>query len=117
MERNIVAQLKQWKDSACRKPLVLLGARQVGKTWIMRHFGKTEYKKVAYINCDEEPRMRDIFYLDYDINRILLALQSIVGFKITPADTLIILDEIQEVPRGLNCLKYFCENAPESPCA
>ncbi len=113
MKRNIISQLIQWKNSTNRKPLILLGARQVGKTWIMRHFGETEYKKVAYVNCDEEPRKRGLFALDYDINRILLVLQSIVGFKITPADTLVILNEIQEIPRGLHSLKYFCENAPE----
>ena len=72
MDRKIISQLIQWKNNPNRKPLVLLGARQVGKTWIMRHFGETEYKKVAYVNCDEEPRMRELFALDYDINRILL---------------------------------------------
>ena len=113
MKRKIISQLIQWKNNPNRKPLVLLGARQVGKTWIMRHFGEKEYKKVAYVNCDEEPRMRELFSLDYDINRILLVLQSIVGFKITPTDTLVILDEIQEIPRGMHSLKYFCENAPE----
>lgn len=113
MNRKIISQLIQWKNNPNRKPLVLLGARQVGKTWIMRHFGETEYKKVAYVNCDEEPRMRELFALDYNINRILLVLQSIVGFKITPTDTLVILDEIQEIPRGMHSLKYFCENAPE----
>ncbi len=92
---------------------MLLGARQVGKTWIMRHFGEKEYEKVAYVNCDEEPRMRQLFEVDYDINRILVALQAITGVKITPGDTLVILDEIQEMPRGLHSLKYFCEKAPE----
>lgn len=92
---------------------MLLGARQVGKTWIMRHFGAKEYGKVAYVNCDEEPRMRQLFETDYDIDRILVALQAITGVKITPGDTLVILDEIQEIPRGLHSLKYFCEKAPE----
>ena len=94
-------------------PRMLLGARQVGKTWIMQHFGEREYNKVAYVNCDDEPRMKQLFDLDYDINRILMTLQAITGVKITPGDTLIILDEIQEIPRGLHSLKYFCEKAPE----
>ena len=92
---------------------MLLGARQVGKTWIMRYFGEKEYPKVAYVNCDDEPMMRTIFDLDYDIPRILMTLQAITGVNITKGDTLVILDEIQEVPRGLHCLKYFCEKAPE----
>lgn len=113
MRRKIYNQLVSWKESKGRKPLMLLGARQVGKTWIMRHFGEKEYEKVAYVNCDEEPRMRQLFEVDYDINRILVALQAITGVKITPGDTLVILDEIQEIPRGLHSLKYFCEKAPE----
>ena len=92
---------------------MLLGARQVGKTWIMQHFGKKEYKNVAYINCDDEPRMKQLFELDYNIDRILITIQAITGVRITPAATLIIMDEIQEVPRGLHSLKYFCEKAPE----
>lgn len=112
MKRKIYRQLLKWKKSADRKPLVLLGARQVGKTWIMRHFGEQEYAKVAYVNCDDEPRMRQLFELDYDIDRILLTLQAVTGTKATQSDTLIILDEIQEIPRGLHSLKYFCEKAP-----
>lgn len=94
-------------------PLILLGARQVGKTWIMQNFGKQEYEKVAYVNCDDEPEMQQLFAADYDIDRILLTLQAITGTKITPGDTLVILDEIQETPRGLHCLKYFQEKAPD----
>lgn len=113
MKRKMYNQLLRWKKDKDRKPLMLLGARQVGKTWIMRHFGKQEYRKVAYVNCDDEPRVKQLFDLDYDINRIILTLQAITGVKIDPGDTLIILDEIQEVPRGLHSLKYFCEKAPE----
>ena len=113
MKRKIYQQLCKWKESKDRKPLMLLGARQVGKTWIMRHFGKQEYKTVAYINCDDEPRMNNLFELDYDIDRILVTMQAITGIRITPEDTLIIMDEIQEIPRGLHSLKYFCEKAPE----
>lgn len=112
MKRKIYKQLLKWKESKDRKPLMLLGARQVGKTWIMQHFGKKEYKNVAYINCDDEPRIKQLFELDYNIDRILITIQAITGVRITPA-TLIIMDEIQEVPRGLHSLKYFCEKAPE----
>lgn len=113
MRRKIYNQLLKWKENKDRKPLMLLGARQVGKTWIMQHFGEKKYKNVAYINCDDEPRMKQLFELDYNIDRILITIQAITGVKITPADTLIIMDEIQEVPRGLHSLKYFCEKAPE----
>lgn len=113
MKRKIYQQLLKWKENKDRKPLMLLGARQVGKTWIMQHFGEREYNKVAYVNCDDEPRMKQLFDLDYDINRILMTLQAITGVKVTPGDTLVILDEIQEIPRGLHSLKYFCEKAPE----
>lgn len=113
MRRKIYKQLLKWKRNVDRKPLMLLGARQVGKTWIMQHFGEKEYKNVAYINCDDEPRMKQLFELDYNIDRILITIQAITGVRITPADTLIIMDEIQEVPRGLHSLKYFCEKAPE----
>lgn len=113
MRRKIYSRLLEWKNSKDRRPLMLLGARQVGKTWIMQHFGEQEYSKVVYVNCDDEPRMKQIFDLDYDIERILTTLQAITGQKATPGDTLIVLDEIQEVPRGLHSLKYFCEKAPE----
>lgn len=113
MKRKIYNQLLKWKENKDRKPLMLLGARQVGKTWIMQHFGEKEYKNVAYINCDDEPRMKQLFELDYNIDRILITIQAITGVRITPADTLIIMDEIQEVTRGLHSLKYFCEKAPE----
>lgn len=113
MKRKIYSQLLHWKNDPYRKPLILLGARQVGKTWTMQHFGKNEYEKVVYVNCDDEPRMKQLFDLDYDIHRILVTLQAITGVKATPGDTLIILDEIQEVERALHSLKYFCEKAPQ----
>lgn len=113
MKRKIYQQLLKWKENKDRKPLVLLGARQVGKTWIMQCFGEREYKKVAYVNCDDEPRMKQLFELDYNIERILMTLQAITSVKVTPGDTLVVLDEIQEIPRGLHSLKYFCEKAPE----
>ena len=113
MKRKIIQQLKLWKDNPARKPLILLGARQVGKTWVMKHFGLTEFENVAYINCDVEPLAKELFAADYNIPRILLALQAITGTKIEAGKTLIVFDELQEVERGLHSLKYFQENAPE----
>ena len=113
MNRQIYNELKRWKTSQDRKPLVLLGARQVGKTWIMRHFGAQEYESVAYINCDDEPRAKELFTLDYDMDRILLSIQVITGVKVLPGKTLVILDEIQELERGLHSLKYFYEKSPQ----
>ena len=113
MERKIIKELLEWKEAQGRKPLVLLGARQVGKTWIMKHFGQLEFENVAYVNCDEEPLAKELFSTDYDISRILLTLQAMTGVKIEAGKTLIILDELQEVPRGMHSLKYFQENAPQ----
>ena len=113
MKRQIYNELRVWKNRKDRKPLVILGARQVGKTWIMRHFGKQEYENVAYINCDDESRVKDMFMPDYDMERILLSIQVITGVKVVPGKTLVILDEIQEVERGLHSLKYFYEKIPE----
>ena len=113
MNRQIYNELKRWKTSQDRKPLVLLGARQVGKTWIMRHFGAQEYESVAYINCDDEPRSKELFTPDYDMDRILLSIQVITGVKVLPGKTLVILDEIQELERGLHSLKYFYEKSPQ----
>lgn len=113
MYRTITERLEAWKLSKNRKPLILLGARQVGKTWVMQDFGKRYYKNVAYINCDEEPLAKSMFEADYDISRILLVVQAITGVTVVPGKTLVIFDEIQEAPRGLHCLKYFCEKAPE----
>ena len=113
MERKIIEQLKLWKNHPERKPLILLGARQVGKTWVMKHFGQREFQNVAYINCDVEPLAKELFAADYNIPRILLTLQAITGTHIEAGKTLIIFDELQEVERGLHSLKYFQENAPE----
>jgi hypothetical protein len=113
MYRNIITQLKEWKDKPRRKPLLLAGARQVGKTYILKQFGKQEFEHVAYINCDDNERAKELFARDYDIQRILLAIGAITEQTIQAGRTLIILDEIQEAPRGLSVLKYFCENAPE----
>lgn len=113
MERSIINQLKEWKNSALRKPLILAGARQVGKTYILKEFGNREYENVAYINCDNNPEVAGLFAEDYDMKRALLVIGALTGQPILPEKTLIILDEIQELPKGLSALKYFCEDAPE----
>jgi len=113
MERTIITELKKWKESTNRKPLILLGARQVGKTWALQEFGKQAYHNVAYINFDNNSHLENLFTDDYDIARIIRALEMETGVHIQPNQTLIIMDEVQEVKRGLHSLKYFCENAPE----
>ena len=113
MKRKIYKRMLDWKSSSDRKPLILRGARQVGKTWLMKEFGKNEYTNMIYANFDLDERLRGLFDADYDIHRILTVLQALTGVVPQPHKTLIILDEIQEVNRGLGVLKYFCENAPE----
>ena len=113
MKRTIIEQLKAWKNSPLRKPLILSGARQVGKTYILKEFGKQEYENVAYINCDGNQEIAHIFAEDYDMRRVLMVIGAISKQPIVPGKTLIILDEIQELHKGLSALKYFCENAPE----
>ena len=112
MERSIYSNLKKWKESLTRKPLILQGARQVGKTYILKEFGAREYSEVVYINCDDNNDMQNMF-VDYDVDRIIRSLSAISGVSIKPSTTLLIIDEIQEVERGLASLKYFCEKAPE----
>lgn len=112
MERSIYSSLKKWKESPTRKPLILQGARQVGKTYILKEFGAREYSEVVYINCDDNNDMQNMF-VDYDVDRIIRSMSAISGISIKPSTTLLILDEIQEVERGLSSLKYFCEKAPE----
>lgn len=113
MYRYAINDLIAWKNSPNHMPLIIKGARQVGKTWLMKEFGKTQYKKVAYISFDSNPRLDTLFQKDLDVKRLLDGLNIEVGFNITPKDTLIIFDEIQENPLALTSLKYFCENAPE----
>lgn len=112
MKRLAYDRLVEWKNSKGRKPLILCGARQVGKTWLLKEFGSQEYENVAYINCDEVADMKGIFS-DFNTERLIRMFSAISGVAIKPAKTLIILDEIQEVPAGLTSLKYFCENAHE----
>ncbi len=113
MKRNILEELIKWKGSRNRKPLILNGARQVGKTYILQEFGQLHYKNVAYLNCDRNEILYNIFSLDYDTKRIIRSISALTGIHIEPDNTLIIFDEIQESPIILNSLKYFCENAPE----
>ncbi|HAV90727.1 MAG TPA: ATPase [Eubacterium sp.] len=113
MERKIMEDLCSWKNKKSRKPLILQGARQVGKTWIMKEFGKRYYKNVAYINLDENEQMKKSFDVDFDVKRIIEDITIVSGEKIEPEETLIIIDEVQESPKAITALKYFCENASE----
>ena len=113
MERLVLQQLKEWKERTDRKPLIVNGARQVGKTWALREFAKREYKKEAYIICRKNELVEQIFKKDFDVRRILVSLRAVSHVDITPGDTLVILDEVQEIPEAIEALKYFCENAPE----
>ena len=113
MERSVFKQLEQWKNSHRRKPLILNGARQVGKTWLLREFARREYAKEAYIYCRKNEAARRIFTQDFDTERILMSLRALSSTDITPGDTLIILDEVQDIPEAIESLKYFYENLPE----
>ena len=113
MDRSIMDDLIKWKEKANRKPLILQGARQTGKTWIMKEFGRKCFEYTAYVNMDHNERMKLSFGQDFDVTRIIEDIGIETGVKIVPGKTLIILDEIQEVPLAISSLKYFCENAPE----
>lgn len=113
MKRLIIENLYNWKKSPFRKPLILKGVRQVGKTWILKEFGKQFYKNVAYFNFDEHEEYKQFFEITKDVSRILQNLQMISEQIIEPENTLIIFDEIQDSPNVINTLKYFYENAPE----
>ena len=113
MRRFALEKLKKWKDSESRKPLIIRGARQVGKTWLMKEFGRECFENVAYVNFDSNVRMKGVFEGQIDIERIILAIEIETGVTIERENTLLIFDEIQEVPRALSSLKYFYENAPE----
>lgn len=113
MKRFALEKLKIWKEKPDRKPLIIRGARQVGKTWLMKEFGKTCFEKTAYVNFDSNPRMQQLFEGEIDVERMILAISAETGVSINCTDTLLIFDEVQEVPKALGSLKYFCENAPE----
>lgn len=113
MYRNAMEELYKWKEKKNKKPLVIRGARQVGKTWIMKKFGESAYKKTVYINFDNNQQMKELFDKDMKTDRIIMGLELYTGNKINPEETLLIFDEVQEVPKALTSLKYFNENAPE----
>lgn len=113
MERLILNDLLKWKNSKHRKPLILKGVRQVGKTWVLKEFGKRHYENIAYFNFDEHEEYKQFFETTKDVNRILQNLILASSQKIQPENTLIIFDEIQDCPNVINSMKYFCENAPQ----
>lgn len=113
MYRESIASLKRWKQDKFRKPLIVRGARQVGKTWLLQEFGRTSYNKLVYVNFEETPALQNIFSNDFDIERIITVLQIQSQTTIAAEDTLIVFDEIQSAERGVTSLKYFCENAPQ----
>lgn len=113
MERTEMDYLKKWRESPDRKPLIIRGARQVGKTWLMKEFGRTMYEKCAYVNFESNAALKSIFSDDFNIKRILTAIQIETGVTIEPNNTLILFDEVQEAEGALTSLKYFYENAPE----
>ena len=113
MERLVFQKLIEWKDSTNRKPLILNGARQVGKTWLLEQLGNRYFDKVAYLVCRKNQALKDVFSQDFDTERIIRALRALSGVDITPGDTLIVLDEVQDIPEAIESLKYFCEDAPE----
>lgn len=113
MYRIAMEKLYRWKVSRCRKPLLIQGARQVGKTWLMKEFGRSAYRDMVYINFDSNSRMAELFASDLNTDRLIMGIELYAGKKIDPDSTLLIFDEVQEVPRALSSLKYFYENAPQ----
>lgn len=113
MDRFLMKKLVKWKDSPRRKPLILNGARQVGKTWLLKEFGKLHFDKVAYVSLDNNTIARSFFERDFDTGRMISDLSLYTSTNITPKNTLIIIDEIQACPKAITSLKYFCEDAPE----
>lgn len=112
MKRFIYNELKEWKLSATRKPLIIYGARQVGKTYILREFGEKEFESLVYVNCYKNAAVEELFRGDVDVRRLTLGLSAVAGKPIVPGKTLLFLDEIQEIPPVLSSLKYFCEDMP-----
>jgi predicted AAA+ superfamily ATPase len=113
MYRIKIKELIKWKLDKQRKPLIVQGARQVGKTWLIKEFGKTEFQKMVYVNFEKETLLQDLFLQDLNPKRIITTLEAFFAVKIEPENTLIVFDEIQSAPKGLTALKYFCEDAPE----
>ena len=113
MYRTAMEQLQSWKEKKRRKPLIIRGARQVGKTWLMKEFGACEYERMVYINFDRNQRMKNLFEGSLEVDRLVTGLELYAGHKIDPANTLLVFDEVQEIPRALSSLKYFDEDAPQ----
>jgi predicted AAA+ superfamily ATPase len=113
MNRFLIRDMIVWKNSSNRKPLIIQGARQVGKTWLMKEFGKQEFQQVVYLNFESSSRLKNLFTIDFNIERIITIIEIETNQKITPENTLLIFDEIQEVEQGLTALKYFYEQAPQ----
>jgi predicted AAA+ superfamily ATPase len=113
MKRKLIGQLIAWKSASKRKPLLIQGARQVGKTWLMKTFGEENFQSVAYVNLETNKELKEAFEQNFNIDRLLLAIQITSGVKVIKNETLIIIDEIQESPFAITSLKYFQENAPE----
>jgi len=113
MDRTLMEKLIDWKAKKRRKPLVLNGARQVGKTWLLLEFGRKHFSNTAYVSLDNNSAARDLFEGDYEIDRIIKGLSLLTGEEIKPEKTLVILDEVQAAPKAITSLKYFCEQAPE----
>ena len=113
MYRDKIKEFIDWKLNEYRKPLILLGARQVGKTWLIQEFGRQEYKQTVYVNFEKTKTVRNLFAEDFDVQRILTSLSVFAHKEINPVDTLIVFDEIQAAEGGLTALKYFCEDAPQ----
>ena len=113
MYRELFNELIKWKIGNKRKPLILLGARQVGKTWLVQTFGKSEYRQMVYINFEDKDTPQDLFQTDFNIDRIITLLNAYAGLKITADDTLLVFDEIQAAPQGITALKYFYEKTPQ----
>ena len=113
MYRTAMEKLYRWKENKRRKPLIIEGARQVGKTWLMKEFGNKAYADTVYINFDSNSIMTELFASDLNTERLIMGIELYVGRKIDPNNTLLIFDEVQEVPRALSSLKYFYENAPQ----
>ena len=112
MYRTSLEYLYKWKEKDNRKPLIIRGARQVGKTWLMKEFANKAYKSHAYINFDNNIQIKQLFLQDLNVDRLIMGLELYTGKKIVPSETLIIFDEVQEVPNALTSLKYFNEDAP-----
>ena len=113
MKRDLYDNLIQWKNNPHRKPLVVKGARQVGKTYLIEEFGKNEFDNCIILNCDKDPRIRDVFENGFRTDRIISDISVLSGQRVIPGKTLVFIDEVGDAPKALGALKYFCEDAPQ----